>query len=642
MKKFIFILAFLYAYSSFAQHAPWVWLNGTDSGMQASVYGQLGVPDSTNTPGSREDAMMWTDKQGNLWLFGGDIVANGAIIYFNDLWKYNIKTNQWAWMKGSIEANQSGIYGTQGVADALNTPGARRSAVAWADKAGNLWLFGGEGYAAENSFGILNDLWKYIPSTNSWMWVRGSTDIEQAAVHGKAGAADSSYTPAASWQSKGWVDKAGNFWLFGGNSHGFKNDLWKYNPSINKWAWLKGYTTKDSMGIYGVKGVADTANMPGARGNMVTWADSSGNLWLFGGYGVYGKSISGYPLYNDFNDLWKYTPATNQWVWVNGSNTAGESGKYGTKNIPGTANRPGGRNNAIGWKDSKGNLWLFGGYGYDEDSTEDFLNDLWQYTIHNDQWQWMWGDSIVNQQGVYGVRGIAGSANKPGGKVLSSGTTDKNGNFWLFGGRGYQKVAGNQYYLNDLWQYTPDKKLVPLTLVSFTVTKNRNNNVLNWVTVNEIKSGFFDIERSFIGNGFTRIGRVNSNNSIAINNYSFTDATPLAPPASSKVFYRLKMVDKDGSYTYSDVKSVNVNSGFNVSIYPNPVRNNLTLYIASLKKESISITIINAEGKMLYSKQAWAAQGQSVEVINVTSLSNGAYYIKCATEHSAVVLPFVK
>ena len=69
----------------------------------------------------------------------------------------------WTWISGSSSANQGGVYGTQGIPNAANVPGARFAAVSWIDASGNLWLFGGEGLDAAGTLGRLNDLWRYDP-----------------------------------------------------------------------------------------------------------------------------------------------------------------------------------------------------------------------------------------------------------------------------------------------------------------------------------------------------------------------------------------------------------------------------------------------------------------------------------------------
>ena len=96
--------------------------------------------------------------------------------------------------------------------------------------------------------------------------------------------------------------------------------------SANEWTWVSGSNTVNQAGVYGTKGVAASSNVPGAREAAVSWIDSSGKLWLFGGYGYDSAGNSG-----DLNDLWKYD-GTN-WTWVSGSNTVNQAGVYGTKGV---------------------------------------------------------------------------------------------------------------------------------------------------------------------------------------------------------------------------------------------------------------------------------------------------------------------
>ena len=63
------------------------------------------------------------------------------------------------------------------------------------------------------------------------------------------------------------------------------------------------------------KGIAAAGNVPGERDYAVSWTDSSGNLWLFGGNNS--SSVSGLTV---LNDLWRYSPSTNLWTWMGGSN----------------------------------------------------------------------------------------------------------------------------------------------------------------------------------------------------------------------------------------------------------------------------------------------------------------------------------
>jgi hypothetical protein len=67
------------------------------------------------------------------------------------------------------------------------------------------------------------------------------------------------------------------------------NDLWKFDGE--EWVWVSGSNSSNRYGIYGVKGVPDSNNIPGGRYGSVTWMDNSGNMWIFGGSGYGSGSI---------------------------------------------------------------------------------------------------------------------------------------------------------------------------------------------------------------------------------------------------------------------------------------------------------------------------------------------------------------
>ncbi len=108
----------------------WTWMNGPGTINSNGVYGTQGVANAANYPRCRtECASAWVDNAGDLWLFGA---SNGAIGY-NDLWRYNIASNEWTWMKGVQASDAPSVYGTQGMEDTANTPGGRWSYSRWTD-----------------------------------------------------------------------------------------------------------------------------------------------------------------------------------------------------------------------------------------------------------------------------------------------------------------------------------------------------------------------------------------------------------------------------------------------------------------------------------------------------------------------------
>jgi hypothetical protein len=231
------------------------------------------------------------------------------------------------------------------------------------------------------------------------------------------------------------------------------NDLWAFDPGIGEWAWEGGSSTPGASGTYPTApGTQSAGNIPGARYAAVGWMDTSGRFWLFGG-GVHDDPTD--PTFNDaYNDLWVYASTSNTWTWMGGANTVDAAGDYGVLETPAATNVPGARAAAVSWTDPAGNLWMFGGVGLGSGAgAPGSLNDLWVYNTVAQQWIWMNGPNVANvAAGNYGSAGVPAAANQPGSRISASGWFDASGNFWLFGGFGYDT---NAVYndLNDLWIY---------------------------------------------------------------------------------------------------------------------------------------------------------------------------------------------
>jgi N-acetylneuraminic acid mutarotase len=436
-------------------------MSGSSTTGAKGVYGTLGVASSSNVPGARSGSVSWIDGSGNLWLFGGSGGAGDPSGDLNDLWEFNPSSKEWTWVSGSNTGNtygdfsESGVYGTKGVASANNVPPPRDSAVSWTDSSGNLWLFGGEGFTSGTANGMFNDLWEFNTTTKEWTWVSGSNTTGAIGVYGTKGVAAASNVPGARGSvsdgaALSWTDTSGNFWLFGGN--GPLNDLWEFSPITKEWTWVSGNNTAGAYGVYGTQGVAAASNVPGARSYSVSWRDNSGNFWLYGGEGNGAVGSSG-----DLSDLWEFNPTIKEWTWVSGSSAGSVMPVYGTQGVASASNTPGGRDSAVSWIDSSGNLWLFGGFDYDGGTTNQILNDLWEFSPTTKEWAWVGGSETGEAKGTYGTLGTASASNVPGARGsqgIAVTWTDSSGNFWLFGGIGYDS-AGTWGSLNDLWRYQP-------------------------------------------------------------------------------------------------------------------------------------------------------------------------------------------
>ncbi len=280
---------------------------------ESGVYGTLGTPAPTNYPGSRYETASWTDSSGNLWMFGGiGYNATGVNCYLNDLWKFDITTHEWAWKSGNSSGESptwglAGIYGTLGVPDASNNPGSRQAPKSWTDANGNLWLFGGYAFDIGQNPSLINDVWEFNPVTSEWAWMGGYDESGVIGTYGTLGVTSASNIPGPRTSGVTWTDRLGNLWLFGGSGSGAAlaagalNDLWKFNPTTNEWAWEGGSSGVEAAGVYGTPGTVSASNVPGSRAGAFNWTDKDGNPWLFGGSGYDADGINGEP-----NDLWEY------------------------------------------------------------------------------------------------------------------------------------------------------------------------------------------------------------------------------------------------------------------------------------------------------------------------------------------------
>ncbi len=361
------------------QTNSWTWVKGDTIPGKKSNYGNKSVSNINNKPGGRAGSALLTDNLGNLWLFGG--FGSGTIAgALNDLWKFNISTNEWTWISGDSITGQLSKYGTKGVASATNCPGGRRFMAHWVDNSNDLWFFGGEGFANSGTASdALNDVWKYNISTNQWTWISGDSITAQTGNYGQMGVASILFKPCSRSGSSYWKDNSGNFWIFGGlgttNNSGVLNDLWKFEPSNNKWTWVKGSNLVDQPGSYGNLGISSIQNVPSGRWACSSGIDASNNLLLFGG------AVLGH--YHN-NDLWRYNIPSNQWTWIKGDSSSltpnYNSGFYGQQNVTTSTNKVGARMFSSFWIDNQNSIFLFGG-GRRNNNIGEIQNDLWSFKL---------------------------------------------------------------------------------------------------------------------------------------------------------------------------------------------------------------------------------------------------------------------
>ena len=162
--------------------------------------------------------------------------------------------------------------------------------------------------------------------------------------------------------------------------------------------------------------------------------------------------------------------------------------------------------------------------------------------------------------------------------------------------------------------------MLPVKLLTFTAKREGKNNVIDWLITQQFNFSHFEVERSVNGRDFKALGKVSVNN---MNRFGITDYQP----AKVINYYRLKMMDKDGSFEYSTVRTVNNIGSFFVNMYPNPAKENLNVKIESDKKETLYLEIIGLDGKILISKTVTVSSSTLVN-INIKVLASGPYFLR--------------
>lgn len=428
-KLIILLIASICLQESYAQQS-WTYLRGNGSDF-ADVYGTVNQYHPNNTPGLRLAVATW-QLNGKLYLFGGQTYSlTGALGQKNDLWEYDTASRNWRWIKGSTSTWGTTVYGTKGVANSANTPGARSSCATWVYN-NKLYLFGGS----------TDELWVFDPATDNWTWLSGN-DGNNKGVYGVKGVAAITNQPGAREAGAYWLYN-NKFYVYGGSGNdslnsGVLNDIWEYNPASDLWTWIAGDKTIGVNRVPGTMGVPSAANNPGYR-TLYNWWFNNGKFYRQGGGFGFAHSSS--------NEMWEYNMATGNWTWIKGTLTT-QLPVYGTQGTPAAANTPGGRLSAVTWVNNN-KLYLLGGTG-DENTNDGVKDDLWQYDPATNNWTWMQGSKVAGASPVYGMKGFFGGENYMGSRTVNAVWQMADRAFVMGGLAEEPSIWG--YIKNDLWEH---------------------------------------------------------------------------------------------------------------------------------------------------------------------------------------------
>lgn len=441
----------------------WSWMSGKDVVNSNGNYGVKTVPAADNLPSGRQSATIWYDRENHaIYVFGGyGLPAIGTSKgRLNDVWKFNILTQQWSWEHGANSINSDGLYGSLGEFNVTNLPPSRIGALGWSDSHNHFYLMGG---AAVNSADRFSDLWKYKPAEREWAFIKGSSALNVGGVYPPVNTSTPEAMPGARANSVTWTNfTTDRLYLFGGQgvpaSGGLGTnalaDLWSFDTTGLNWTFHKGMTGGNGSGVYVTKGVPSDNGYPSSRIGATGGGTIGGKGFIFGGNGrTYSHSFNAVN-----NEVWTYDASGNRFTWESGDYTTDVNGVHGAVNATHASYKPGARYGAASWSVGTSHMYLFGGTGYSFGTNGNgYLNDLWRYDVSTGLWAYVGGNNAGMQYGKYGPMGEFSTQSIPGGRHFAACTTDNQGRLWMYGGYGLG-ISGFGL-LADLWCFDPNTNL---------------------------------------------------------------------------------------------------------------------------------------------------------------------------------------
>ena len=179
--------------------------------------------------------------------------------------------------------------------------------------------------------------------------------------------------------------------------------------------------------------------------------------------------------------------------------------------------------------------------------------------------------------------------------------------------------------------------ILPVLLTNFTATFAAGSANLSWTTEQESNSSYFGIERSTNGSNWQEIATVDAKgNSQIASNYTYADQSAV----NGVSYYRLKMVDKDGSYMYSEIRVIHSSLVKTISFFPNPTRDYVNVTLGETTG-TVKVQLIGQAGQVLQERNTTTAAGSTVSM-NVQNYAQGMYIVKVTstdgTEQSAKLI----
>jgi endonuclease I len=217
---------------------------------------------------------------------------------------------------------------------------------------------------------------------------------------------------------------------------------------------------------------------------------------------------------------------------------------------------------------------------------------------------------------------------------VSQKEKDRNNGAYSFQGNRNPFIDSPQY-VNRIWNnLCPGLAALPVNIVSFSGKLISNKVILNWEVENEINVNRYEIERSFTGTDYSLITSIKAINN---RNYSVTDFAE--NNKGKRVYYRIKKVDNDGRFSYSEIFTLHIPFNTKFNIYPNPASDFIHVQLNNNSNNLIAVEVSDLLGKIIIRSNYTSNNG--VVDIATKSLPTGTFMVKLTSNGETYIQKFV-
>jgi hypothetical protein len=187
---------------------------------------------------------------------------------------------------------------------------------------------------------------------------------------------------------------------------------------------------------------------------------------------------------------------------------------------------------------------------------------------------------------------------------------------------------------------------LPVDLIGLTAKRDGEDIHIEWLTAQEINIRQYEVERSYAGKLFNRVGSVEAiGNTTQLQRYQYQDLHPMQEQSHPVAYYRLKIIETDGAFSYSPVVKVvwaSADLHEAVIVYPNPCDHEMNLIIRSVEESTAHVSVSDLTGRIVIRQEIGITRGENRLMLETDTLTEGVYFIAVKINNQNKVIRIMK